>query len=166
MEILETALGIGLKDLNWWQMSARAIIVFFVSLMYVRLANKRIFGRHSAFDIVLGVMYGSVMSRAITGNSPFVPTLIAGLVLILLHRFLATLAFRTGDEVSTMIKGKTVTLIKDGEFLKDVMRAHNVTENDIFESMRAQGSPEDISKVSTACLERSGSISVVMKDDK
>ncbi|WP_255478746.1 DUF421 domain-containing protein [Rufibacter sp. XAAS-G3-1] len=166
METLEFVLGIGEEKLNWWQMSARAVMVFFISLAYVRIANKRIFGRHSAFDIVLGVMYGSIMSRAITGNSPFWPTLAAGLVLILLHRLMAVLAFRTGGNISDMIKGKTVTLVRDGKFLKDIMRAHNITENDILETLRTKGSPEDISKVSTACLERSGSISVVMQEDK
>jgi uncharacterized membrane protein YcaP (DUF421 family) len=166
METLDFILGIGEKDLNWWQMSLRAIIVFFIALVYVRIANKRIFGRHSAFDIVLGVMYGSIMSRAITGNSPFYPTLAAGLVLILLHRLMAALAYKAGGPVSNMIKGKTVTLVKDGKFLREVMRAHNITENDVLETLRTNGSPEDVSKVSTACLERSGSISVVMQDDK
>ncbi|MGV3538664.1 MAG: DUF421 domain-containing protein [Rufibacter sp.] len=164
MEELDVILGIGVKELNWWQMSIRAVVVFLIVLVYLRVANKRIFGRHSAFDIVLGVMYGSVMSRAITGNAPFYPTLITGLVMILLHRLLAAVALRSGQGVSTFLKGKTVTLVKDGEMLYDAMREHNITENDILEALRTHGGPVDVSKVESACLERSGSISVVMKE--
>ncbi len=164
MELLDTILGIGVEKLNWWQMGLRAVIVFFVGLLYIRVANKRIFGRHSAFDIVLGVMFGSIMSRAITGNSPFFPTLVAGLVLILLHRLLAAAAYRTGSGVSNFLKGHTVTLVRNGELQREVMQAHNITENDIHEAIRSSGKPEELEKVKSACLERSGSISVVMED--
>ncbi|WP_227006410.1 DUF421 domain-containing protein [Rufibacter latericius] len=168
METLEFILGLGQKDLNWWQMSIRAVLVFFISLGYVRLANKRIFGQQSAFDIVLGIMYGSIMSRAITGTSPFFPTLAAGLVLVMLHRMLAAVAYRFGHGhgISNFIKGKTAALVKDGKLLKDDMRAHSITENDIVETMRSQGGPMDIGKIDTACLERSGKISIVYKEDK
>ena len=167
VEFLDTALGLGQKDLVWWQMCLRAILVFFISLVYVRLANKRIFGKFSAFDIVLGVMYGSVMSRAITGTSPFWPTLAAGLTLILMHRMLAALAQAAGHGsiISNFIKGKTIPLAKDGKLLEDSMRAHSVTENDIIEALRTNGGPVDIKKIESACLERSGSISIVMKED-
>ncbi|WP_246849897.1 MULTISPECIES: DUF421 domain-containing protein [Rufibacter] len=168
METLEYILGIGDEHLNWWQMSVRAVIVFFVSLTYIRLANKRIFGQQSTFDIVLSIMYGSIMSRAITGTSPFFPTLAAGIVLILLHRMLASVAFQFGHGhgISNFLKGKTVSLVKDGKVLEDQMRAHSITENDIIEVLRTKGGPVDIAKIETACLERSGSISVVYKDDK
>ncbi len=167
METLEFLLGLGEENLNWWQMSIRAVVVFFISLTYVRIANKRIFGRHSAFDIVLGVMYGSIMSRAITGTSPFGPTLAAGLVLILLHRLLAAAATKTrhGEAFSNFLKGKTTTLVQDGQYLKEVMRAHSVTENDILETLRTKGGPVDVTQIETACLERSGSISVVYKKE-
>ncbi|WP_245964486.1 DUF421 domain-containing protein [Rufibacter immobilis] len=166
METLEHILGIGQEDLNWWQMSIRAVLVFLISLVYVRIANKRIFGQHSAFDIVLGVMYGSIMSRAITGTSPFFPTLAAGLVLVLLHRALAALAYQfKNGPVSSFIKGKPDTLVKDGHFLKDAMRAHSVTENDILEALQLKGGPVDVKQVEVACLERSGNISVVFKKD-
>lgn len=166
MEVVETALGLGQEELNWWQMSIRAVLVFFISLVYVRIANKRIFGQHSAFDIVLGIMYGSVMSRAITGTSPFFPTLAAGLVMILLHRFLANMAFTVGNGFGSFLKGKSTNLVEDGKLLPDAMRQHSVTENDILEALRVKGGTSSIEDVESACLERSGNISVVMKKDK
>lgn len=166
VDFLDFVLGIGKDSLVWWQMSLRAVLVFLISLVYLRLANARIFGRHGAFDIVLGIVYGSVMSRAITGNSPFYATLAAGLALILLHRLLAAVTYSYGQKLgfSDFIKGGMATLVEDGEMKKDIMRKHNVTENDILETMRLQGGPMDIKKVKSACLERSGNISVIMKE--
>ena len=168
MEWIDTALGIGKDQLNWHEMGLRAIVVFFVSLTYVRIANKRIFGTHSAFDIVLSIMYGSVMSRALTGNSPFYPTLVAGLVLVLLHRLLAVLAYHFGQSLglSRFIKGGVATLVKDGEIKREVMRKHNVTEKEILEALRTQGGPVEIAKIKLASLERSGNISVVMQQEE
>lgn len=164
-EFVDTALGIDSTDLNWWQMSIRAIIVFIVALVIVRVGNNRIFGKHTAFDIVLGVIYGSVLSRAITGNSPFFPTLVAALVLVLLHRFLAVIAFHTNFGFGNWIKGEPSILIKDGEIQWDALRKNSITVNDLKESVRKSGCEGDLEKINMAYLERSGDISIIQKTD-
>lgn len=87
--------GIHDETLTWWQMSFRAVGVFFAALLIIRIGNHRIFGKNTAFDIVLGVIYGSVLSRAITGNAPFWPTIAAAFTLVMLHKGLASLAYHT-----------------------------------------------------------------------
>lgn len=164
-EFFNTALGLGSEDLNWWQMSIRAVIVFIVALIIVRFGNHRVFGKNTAFDIVLGIVYGSVLSRAITGNSPFFPTIVAALVLILLHRFLAVIAFRTSFGFGNWIKGKPSVLIKEGEIQWDELRKNSITENDLKEAIRNSGYEGNIDKVNTAYLERSGNISIIRKDE-
>jgi hypothetical protein len=42
-------------------------------------------GEAPAFDMMLGIMVGSIVSRAITGNAPLVPALAATATLIALH---------------------------------------------------------------------------------
>jgi uncharacterized membrane protein YcaP (DUF421 family) len=56
-----------------------------VTLAIVRLGDKRSFGKGTAFDFVVAVMVGSVMSWAITDSSPLIATWVAGLVLVGLH---------------------------------------------------------------------------------
>lgn len=109
-------LGLGANDLAWWQMLVRAILVFIVALLMVRLGEKRFLGKNTAFDVILGIVFGSVMSRAITGSSPFFPTLVAGFTLILLHWLFAAVAFRS-DWFGDMVKGRSRILVKDGEIL-------------------------------------------------
>lgn len=164
-EFFRTAIGLYEQDLTWWQMSVRAVVVFIVALIIVRVGNNRIFGKHTAFDIVLGIIYGSVLSRAITGNSPFFPTLVAALVLVLLHRLLAVIAFHTNFGFGNWIKGKPSILIKDGEIQWDALREHSITENDLKESVRKSGCEGNLENVNMAYLERSGDISIIQKSD-
>jgi len=54
--------------------------------------------------VILGFMLGSILSRAITGSSPFFPTLGAALVLVIMHWAFAVAAFRW-SRFGTMVKG-------------------------------------------------------------
>ncbi len=142
----------------------RAVVVFFAALLILRIGNHRIFGKSSAFDIVLGIIYGSVLSRAITGNSPFVPTLVAAFVLVLLHKGLATAAYHSNFGFGDLIKGERIKLVEDGDLKQDALRKNSITRNDIEEALRKSGTEADLSKIKSAYLERSGQISVIMKD--
>lgn len=144
-------------------MSARAIGVFFAALLIVRVGNQRVFGKHTAFDIILGIIFGSILSRAITGNSPFWPTLVSALVLVLLHRGLATLAYHTSGRLGNFVKGKPIELIKNGQMQHEALQRYSVTENDLQEAVRTQGGTTDISTIETAYLERNGNISIICK---
>ncbi|WP_246000369.1 DUF421 domain-containing protein [Pontibacter diazotrophicus] len=164
-DFFNIAFGIHGEELTWWQMSVRAVVVFFVALIILRIGNHRIFGKNSAFDIVLGIIYGSILSRAITGNSPFIPTLVAALVLVLLHKGLAIVAYHSSFGFGDFIKGERVKLIEDGDLMRDALKKNSVTENDLEEALRKSGTEADLSKIKSAYLERSGKISVIMKDD-
>ena len=71
-DALRVALGLGLesRDINSHQMGLRAAVVFIVTILMVRLAKKRFMGRATAFDVILGIMIGSIVSRAINGQQP------------------------------------------------------------------------------------------------
>ena len=92
---IKVALGIGLESqqLEFWQMALRAVIVYVVTLIMVRLGKKRFMGKATAFDMILGIMLGSIVSRAITGNAPLVPALAATATLIALHSVLTAGGF-------------------------------------------------------------------------
>jgi uncharacterized membrane protein YcaP (DUF421 family) len=55
-------------------MALRSIIVYLVTVGVARFAGKRFFGEHTAFDVVLSIILGSVLSRAINGSALFLET--------------------------------------------------------------------------------------------
>lgn len=166
LDFIETVLGIDEDTLSWWQMSIRATVVFLAALIILRIGNHRIFGKNSAFDIVLGIIYGSILSRAITGNSPFWPTLAAGLVLVLLHKLMAVISYYSNFGFGDFVKGERVKLVGDGNLDRDAMKEQSITEDDLREALRESGSGGDLEDIQSAFLERSGKISIIMKSDR
>ena len=143
----------------WWQMGARGVLVFLFGLLLVRVAGKRVFGKWGAFDIILSVIIGSNLSRALTGNAPFVQTLAVTAALVVLHRLLAAVAARV-DWLSPAIKGRPARLIRDGEVDRKALIRHGLGENDLQAALRCAG-VEAPHAVSGAWLERNGQISVI-----
>ena len=76
-EQLQAWLGLGqdVADVNAGQMALRAIIIFAFTLVIVRLGSKRFLDKGTAFDFIVAIMLGSIMSGAITSSTPFLPNL-------------------------------------------------------------------------------------------
>lgn len=160
-ELVRDIIGPDSNAITWWQMSIRGVIGFLFTLALIRAGDKRIFGKSTALDIVMGIILGSIISRAITGNSPFFPALITSAVLVFLHWALSKLSIYT--KIGNIVKGHHQQLVKDGQMLRHTMEKHQITEEDLMEALRTNGSTQEIAKVEAAYLERSGSISVITK---
>ena len=160
----ETFLGLGVepKDLTFIQISLRGIIVFLVTLVAMRLGHKRSLSRKTPFDAVLLVILAAVLSRAINGSAAFFATLGGGVVLVVLHRIFAYLAFYSHG-FGILVKGKPDTIVRDGEYDFEMMRRNHVSTHDLEEDMRLSAHTDDLSKIRVARIERSGDISFIQK---
>jgi uncharacterized membrane protein YcaP (DUF421 family) len=157
---LSAVLGLDTDSLSAGQIAARAVITFVVTVVIVRSGDKRLFGKATAFDFIVSIMIGSIMSRAITDPGPLWPTWLAGAVLIGLHWLLATLAFHL-DWFGPVVKGNSEQLVEDGRPNLDGMRQSGITRNELEQALRVAGQEPDLSSVKAAYLERDGSISVI-----
>jgi uncharacterized membrane protein YcaP (DUF421 family) len=148
------------KDLTFLQISLRGIIVFVATLVMVRLGHKRSLARKTAFDAVLLVILASVLSRAINGSAAFFGTLGGGLVLVLLHRLLALIAYHS-HWFGIIIKGRPERIVKDGDLMIGAMRRNHISEHDLEEDLRLSAHVERINNIKVARVERSGDISFI-----
>jgi uncharacterized membrane protein YcaP (DUF421 family) len=159
MEQLHALIGTQGEDINWWQMSIRACLVFVIGVVFVRLASTRAFGKWSALDIILAVVVGSNLGRAMTGNAPFVATLVATCVLLALHDLLIRASARW-SWLSLITKGRSVQLVSDGAPNQAVMRRAGIGDRDLGLALRSAGHA-DLGEVRSVTLERNGDITVV-----
>jgi uncharacterized membrane protein YcaP (DUF421 family) len=166
-ESLRWAFGVDTDphSFNVLQVSLRALLVYLVGLLIIRLGRNRLLGRQSPFDIVLGFVLGSVLSRAINGTSPLLLTLVSALVLVAAHRFVAFLSFRSHG-IGALLKGKAQTVVEDGRIDWDQMRREHVSEHDLQEALRLRAKTADESRIAEARLERNGEISIVERPRK
>src|SRR6266850_2742884 len=111
-------LGLGVRpdELTFVQISLRGVVVFIATLIMVRLGHKRSLSRKTAFDAVLLVILASVLSRAINGSAAFFATLGGGLILVLLHRLLALIAYHS-HSFGCLINGLPEVIIEDGNLV-------------------------------------------------
>lgn len=142
-----------------WQECARAALIFLYGLVLVRVAGRRVFGKWSALDIVVSIVVGSNLSRALTGTAPLGGTLLATTLLMLLHWLLAMGAARW-QGFSRFVEGHAVPLVHEGRLDEAERRFHAVSMADLQESLRQSGleRPEQAEKVA---LEPSGKITVL-----
>ena len=163
MEALDQIIGLGedARQLDVGQMALRAAIIYMVTLAIVRLGKKRFMGSGTAFDMIVGIMLGSMASRALTGNSPMLPTMVAAAVLVFMHWLFSGIALRS-HAFGNFVKGHPRILVRDGRVDEGQMRAAHMSDRDLDEDLRSQG-VNDAARVAEARLERSGNVSVVKR---
>ncbi len=133
--------------------------VFALAILIIRIGNRRMFGQNTMFDYVIGIMLGSVLSRAINGSAPFWPTITAGAVLVIVHWCLAALTFYS-KTIGKWVKGGDSVLVRDGQRADDALRRNHISDADLHEALRLEGQVAGIGEVQEARLERNGRISV------
>jgi uncharacterized membrane protein YcaP (DUF421 family) len=156
-------LGVEPKELTFLQISIRGIIVFVATLLMIRLGHKRSLARKTPFDAVLIVILASVLSRAINGSAAFFATLGGSVVIVLIHRLFAFIAYHS-HAFGILIKGRPEVIVENGNFVIDTMRRNHISEHDLEEDLRLDAELENISRVQVARVERSGDISFIKKE--
>ena len=159
METFHYLIGQQTPHMAWWQMCNRAVLVLLYAVVLYRVAPRRSLTGLSALDIVLTVVMGSSLSRALTGNAPLLPTLAATALLVALYTGLSALAPRS-DFVSRLTKGRSVRLIRNGEIDWKMARRSNLGPRDIDEELRMKGLRR-LDEVEEAYLERNGAVSII-----
>jgi uncharacterized membrane protein YcaP (DUF421 family) len=144
------------------QMMTRAVLLFFAALLLLRLAGPRTFGGSTAFDLVVKIMLGSVLSRAVPAAAPFGGTLLACGVFVLLHRGLAWASFHY-HWVDKLVKGQVYLLADKGQVNAEQLRQLNLNELDLQEGLHENGNVADIAQTEAIYLERDGTISIIKK---
>ena len=160
MAVLDTLFGQG-SALAWWQECDRALLVFVYGLAVIRLVGRRIFGKWAALDIIVSIVAGSNLSRAITGSAELFPTLAATSLLVLVHRGLAVAAARWSF-ASFLVEGRPEVLARDGVVFQDLRLRHAVTQADLDEALR-KVSVADAAETRAVTLEPSGTITVLKR---
>lgn len=144
------------------QLILRTIVIYVVALAIIRVGKRRFMGSYTTFDILLGFIVGSILSRAITGTVRFLDMVLVVGVLVILHWLIATLSYYS-DSFGNLIKDKPRELIVDGEIVEDALQKSKIGKNDLMQALREEANLESSEEVKTAYLERDGNITVIPK---
>lgn len=163
MDVLNELFGLHVETLQMHQMCIRGVIAFFVALLYIRIAGVRSLGTQSAFDQLTSLMLGAIMGRSVvSAQQPFFGSLVAVLVIMLLHRLLAWATYKS-HWLGKLFKGEAILLIEEGKPVEVNLKKTHTTKEDIEEAQRLRMLKEGEGHIQKAYLERSGEISVIKR---
>ncbi|HEX5461339.1 MAG TPA: YetF domain-containing protein [Steroidobacteraceae bacterium] len=147
------------NHIEWWQELPRAFVVFVFGLVLLRISGRRTFARWSALDIIVSIIMGSSLSRALTGSAPLGGTLLAMILIAFLHWVLARAASRS-PRFAHLVEGRAVILGESGNVLPREMQRYNISQTDMQEALRKEGIA-DPGQTRQVTLEPSGTITVL-----
>jgi uncharacterized membrane protein YcaP (DUF421 family) len=159
--VVKEALGLSLKaeDIQFWQVAARALLVYAGLIVVLRLAKKRSLGRATAVDVVIVITIGSLASRGITGNAPLGNAMAAVIALVAMHWLLSFIT-RDHATISDWVKGRPTRIIVDGKVDQDALLDAHMSDDDLLEDLRQKGLSGS-KQAKEAVLERNGELSVI-----
>ena len=110
-EYLNFLLGLDDGSVEPHQMAARAIVAFFLAIVYVHIGGLRMLSRQSAYDSLTALMLGAILGKAVVSHDSFLGTLLAALVIMILHRLVAWITFKS-SWAGSILNGKSIMLFK------------------------------------------------------
>ena len=160
MDLIINIFGEG-KDLNTLQMTLRGVVVFVLALIMIRISGRRSFGLRTPLDNIISILLGAILSRAVTGVSPFLPVITVCFVIALLHRFLWVLL--RNEKLRALTEGKKILLYENGSFIQRNLNRALVSKEDVYRGIRIATLSENIDEIEKIYMERNGKISIVKK---
>ncbi|MFC6802461.1 DUF421 domain-containing protein [Deinococcus caeni] len=137
----------------------RTAVIFLWLVFLLRVTGKRGLAQLSPLELAIVIGLGSAAGDPMF--YPEVPLLHAMLVLALvvaLQRLLSHLVIRS-EHVETFIEGLPVELVRDGVLRGEALQRANLSREDLFERLRAQG-VRQLGEVQRAYFEQDGALSV------
>ena len=156
-------MGLDAKDLVWYQVLTRTVIVFIAALAFIRLTGMCTFGTQSAFVIVV-ITLGGIPGRCIMGHYPFFASLVAAAALTALHKPVSFLA-SSSKFIRRLVEGNAVLLFDHGEKFPDKLKQYDITDSGLTTAIHEQ-SIDNFSKVKNIWLEPDGKLSIIKKDEQ
>ena len=137
----------------------RALLVYVVMLVVIRVLGKRTIGNFSAFDLIVALMLGEVVDEIIYGDVSLAQGFTAIFVLAAVEYANSWISYGS-DAANRWLEGEPTPLVVEGKLQRQGMRKERMHPNDVMAELRLEGI-DDLSKVKRAMLETDGEVSVI-----
>src|SRR5947209_4276631 len=148
----------------WTHLVLRAVIIYLVFFVGLRLFGKRELGQFTIFDLVLVLLVANALQPAITGpDNSLTGGIIIILTLLLLNRGVAVLRGRW-PAFDHLVEPPPTVVVEEGKLIKKNIDKEGLSTADVEMALREHGI-DSVDQCKLAVLENDGSISVVSQDN-
>ena len=143
----------------------RALILYILVVIVMRIMGKRQIGQLQPFELVIAIMISELAAVPMQNTGiPLVYGIIPILTLLILQLLISYLSIKS-IRFRALICGKPAMLLKKGRIRESELRKEMYTLSDLLEQLRINNCP-NVSDVEYAILETSGQLSVIPKSQK
>lgn len=143
----------------------RAIILYMVVLVVMRLMGKREIGQLQPFELAISIMIADLASVPMTElGIPITNGIIPILGLLVMHMLISIINIKS-LKMRTIMSGQPSLLIYRGKIDEKVLKKERLTLNELEEKLRSNN-VFNLGDVEYAILETNGEVTVVQKPEK
>ena len=142
----------------------RAVILFVVFFLVIRLMGKRELSQIQPYEFVIIILIADLASGPMSDrNMTTFYGIIPILALMVMYTILSFL-LKTNKKVQNLVSGNPVLLIANGKIIEEEMRKQQYMIEDIMSQIRSRGIFK-LQDVAYGILETNGSLNVIAKSE-
>jgi uncharacterized membrane protein YcaP (DUF421 family) len=140
----------------------RAVFIFFVLYLLMRIIGRRELSSLEPFDLILLVVLGDAVQQGLTQDDySLTGAMLAVGTIAILQVLTSWLNFRV-PRLRPILDGEPIVIVQDGQPIERNLRRERLTHDDLAEAARQEGIAK-LDDVAWAVMETSGAISFIKK---
>jgi len=139
----------------------RAVVIYFVLLLLLRITGNRSLSQITVFDFVLLLIISEAAQNGLVGEDYSITNSVLVITTLVMLDIGLSFVKAWLPAVERYVEGTPTLLIDQGKLMRDRMAKLRVDEQDILESARKLQGLERLDQVKYAVLERDGDITIV-----
>ncbi|HJU67540.1 MAG TPA: YetF domain-containing protein [Gemmatimonadaceae bacterium] len=144
----------------------RAIAVYILLLVILRLAGSRTMAQITTFDFILMLIISEAVQQAmINDDNSMVNAFLIVITLVGMNVLMSLLKQRS-NRVERLLDGTPLLLIERGKIHSDRLQRERVDEADVLEAARELQGVSTLDDIEYAVLEKNGQVTIVPKHGK
>ncbi|MBV7280957.1 DUF421 domain-containing protein [Corynebacterium sp. TAE3-ERU30] len=132
-------------------------------LFFLRIAGARSLAKLNAFDFLVTVAIGSILSTAMVTKDLSYATGIVAIAILLTLQYVVAKVIRHSTALREIVTADAIVVVRDGVMLDAGMKKARVGTADIYQAARSAGRG-DLSQIAAMIVETDGTISVITTD--
>lgn len=154
---------------NGWKplahIAVTGLIGYAALILFLRLAGKRTLSRMNAYDMVMTMALGSVLTKAMLTPDQSIAETVFAIALLILFQYVVSFAAFRWQWAAVLAAPSPTVLFHDGHFLQAALKKERVRQSEVEDTVKEKGL-EGMNLVDTVILAANGEISVLVKTDR
>jgi uncharacterized membrane protein YcaP (DUF421 family) len=142
-----------------WAICLTGIGIYFIVIIYTRLAGKRSFSKMNSFDFGITVALGSMVATTVLSKSVSLWDGAIGLAILYVLQ-LTTAYLRRFDTIANLTDNTPLLLMDGQEIIYENLKKAKITESDLRAKLR-EANVLELSQVRAVVFETTGDIAVL-----